>query len=57
MVRYNKKEYLKYVKGLEDIKDEEGNNIKVVPLSFNLWKEVQPVADEAVGLVNKIVKV
>lgn len=56
MNKYTKKEYLKYVKGLEDIKDEKGNSIKVEPISFKEWKEFQPVADEAVGLVNKIIK-
>lgn len=51
MRKYNKKEYLKYVKELkkDDIPD-------LMPISFKDWKWVQPIADEVVGKVNKIIK-
>ena len=52
MKKYNKKEYLKYVK---DIK-EELNLSKESAIDFKTWKWVQPIADKAVGLVNGIIK-
>ena len=50
-MKYTKKEYLKYVDGLkkDDIPD-------LRPISFKTWKWVQPIADEAIGKVNKIIK-
>ncbi len=57
MPKYNKKEYLKYVKKLQKstLKDDEGKKIKLKPISYRKWKEFQPIADKAVGLVNKII--
>jgi len=49
--KYNKKEYLEYIKGLERDKLP-----KECAIDFKLWKEVQPIADKASGLVNRIIK-
>ena len=50
MRKYNKKEYLKYVKDLEkDIP-------RASPIDFKTWKEIQPIADKAVGISNRIIK-
>jgi len=51
--KYNKKEYLKYVKDFEKDKD---RHISERPISFKTWKEVQPIADKVVGMSNKIIK-
>ena len=52
MKKYNKKEYLKYVKGIE-----KGLNLsKESAIDFKTWKWVQPIADKAVGITNKIIK-
>ena len=50
MIKYNKKEYLKYVKRLEQ------DGLKGCEISFKDWKYVQPIADEASGITNKIIK-
>lgn len=50
MRKYNKKEYLKYVKDLE--KDIPG----ISPTNFKTWKRLQPLADKAMGIGNKIIK-
>jgi len=50
MTKYTKKEYLKYIKGLEK------DGYKDCEISFINWKEVQPIADEASGLLNRIIK-
>ena len=52
MKKYNKKEYLKYVKDLE----EELDLSKESAIDFKTWKWVRPIADKAVGLSNKIIK-
>lgn len=50
MKKYNKEEYSKYVRELE--KDMPG----VSPINFKTWKRLQPLADKAVGVSNKIIK-
>jgi len=52
--KYNKKEYLKYVRGLK--KDFPDLNPKDIAIDFKTWKEVQPIADEAVGITNGIIR-
>lgn len=51
MRKYNKKEYLKYVKKSK-LTCKEGER----PTSFEKWKVMQPIADGVVGKVNKIIK-
>jgi len=53
MRKYNKKEYLKYVRELE--KDFPDLNSKDIAIDFKTWKEVQPIADKAAGMVNKAI--
>ena len=51
MRKYNKKEYLKYVKGLLNDK------LPVeCAIDYKTWKYAQPIADKAVGLSNEIIK-
>jgi len=52
MRKYNKKEYLKYVKELEE--EYPGSDVR--PIDFKTWKWVQPIADKAVGVSNEIIK-
>jgi len=50
MKKYNKKEYLKYVERLKfDVP-------KANPIDYRTWKFVQPIADEASGLSNGIIR-
>jgi len=49
--KYNKKEYLKYVRGFK--KDGIGD---ARPISYKTWKWIQPIADQVVGKVNNIIK-
>jgi len=51
--KYDKKEYLKYIKDFEKDKD---RHISERPISFKTWKWVQPIADKVVGVSNKIIK-
>jgi len=51
-MKYNKKEYLKMLKQLE----EDFPGLGVQALDFKTWKEVKPIADQASGLFNKIIK-
>lgn len=53
MKKYNKKEYLKYVKDFEKDKD---RHISERPISFKTWKRIQPIADKVIGMSNKIIK-
>jgi hypothetical protein len=50
MKKYSYNEYLEYVKQLE--KDVPG----ALPISFEDWKWVQPIADKAAGLTDGIIK-
>ena len=52
MPKYNKKEYLKYV---EDLK-KDLPTVDARPIDFETWKWIQPIADEAVGISNKIIE-
>jgi len=52
MKKYNKKEYLKYVRDIE----KDLNLSKESAIDFKTWKWVQPIADKAVGFVNGIIK-
>lgn len=47
-IKYTKKEYQEYVGSLD-------KNIGK-PVSFEMWKKVQPIADGIVGKANKIIK-
>jgi len=49
-MEYNKKEYLNYVKGLKK------DGLKGCEIDFKTWKYAQPIADQASGLFNKIIK-
>ncbi len=50
-MKYNKREYLKYVKDIQ-LTLKKGER----PISFEKWKIVQPVADRIINKVNKIIK-
>ena len=47
-MKYTKKEYLKYVEGIN--KDADGGK----PISFEMWKKYQPLANHVKGMVNKM---
>lgn len=53
MKKYNKKEYLKYIK---DFKENKERSVSEKPISFKTWKWIQPIADKVVGISNKIIK-
>ncbi len=50
-MKYGLKEYKRYVRDLKDSFPE------AFPVSFEEWKELQPCADKAVGLCNRILKI
>jgi len=53
MKKYNKKEYLKYVK---DFKKDKKRPTSERPTSFEKWRVCQPIADKVIGESNKIIK-
>lgn len=50
MRKYNKKEYLEYVKRLKE------DGLEGCEIDYKTWKYAQPIADEASGITNKIIK-
>ena len=49
MKKYNKKEYKKYVKEIEEMKNDGS------PISFEKWRILQPIADSVINKANKII--
>ena len=50
MNKYTKKEYLKYVKNFKPDKE-----LTTRPITFEIWKVVQPIVDKILGRTNKII--
>jgi hypothetical protein len=49
-MKYDKKEYEKYRKEIE-----KNGEVGDKPISFKMWKVMQPIADKVMGKANKII--